>query len=66
MSGDVVRIRYGIAVNYIAGSTREDYEEIDREEWDAMDEVEQQAMLDSIAAIQIENQVDTWAYVEDE
>ena len=63
MAGDVVRIKVGISVNYIAGSTREDEEEIPRAEWEAMSADEQEAFLNTAAEMMIENHVNAWATV---
>ncbi len=66
MAEDVVRIRVGIAVSYIAGSKREDIMEVPRAEWDAMTEKERQDYLEGLAQDEIDNAVDAWAVVEED
>ena len=63
---DVIRIRVGMAVNYIAHSEREDVLEIPRSEWAAMTPEEREDYLDSQAQNHVENHLDSWAVVEDE
>lgn len=66
MADDVVRIKTGTSVSYIANSTREDVVEIPRAEWEAMTPEEREGMLNNIANTTLENSVDVWAYVDEE
>ena len=63
MAEDVVRIKVGMAVSYIAASKREDIIEVPRAEWDAMNEKERQDYLEGLAQDEIDNSVDAWAVV---
>ena len=65
MTSDAVRIRVGMAVNYIAGSEREDIIEVPRSEWDAMTPDGRRDYLDAQAENFVENQLDSWAVVEE-
>lgn len=62
-SKDVVRIKVGMEVNYIASSTREDEIEIPRAEWEAMTEEEREQQLMREAEVMVSNHLDSWAYV---
>jgi hypothetical protein len=66
MADDVVRIKTGMQVSYIANSTREDVVEIPRAEWDAMTPEQQQETLDSIAEGFVADYLGSWAYVDKE
>ena len=66
MSGDMIRIKTFISVNYIAGSAREDEIEVPREEWEAMDEEQQRQYLDEVAETLLANHVEVSAYVEED
>jgi hypothetical protein len=66
MAEDMIRIRIGMSVNYIAGSDRENVEEIPRAEWAAKTPEEREAYLNDAAETEIANSVEAWAYVEDE
>jgi hypothetical protein len=63
---DTIRIKTGISANWIAGSTREDYIEIDRAEWEAMDDEQRRAYLDDVAQTLIDNGIEAWACVEED
>lgn len=66
MSDDVVRIKTGTSVNYIADSTREEVIEIPRARWEAMTPEERAAELEGIADETLANSVAAWAYVDEE
>jgi len=64
-ASDVIRIKVGIAVSYIANSKREYVEEIPRAEWDAMTPEQRDALLDELAESQVADYVESWAQVEE-
>ena len=66
MADDVVRIKVGMCVSYIANSKTEHVEEIPRAEWDAMTEEERSAYLDDLAQEQINSYAEAWAEVEED
>jgi hypothetical protein len=66
MADDVVRIRVGMCVDYIAGSTREKVSKIDRAEWDEMSGDDRRAVLDEMAEEYAADHVQSWARVEGE
>lgn len=65
---DKVKIRVGMEVNYIAGSTQESVVETEftRAEWDAMSEEEREKILEDWAETEVSNHVNAWAIVDDE
>lgn len=66
-SDEPIRIRVGMAVSYIAGSTREGIEEgPPRSEWDAMTEEERENYLSDLSQVMVSNHLDAWAYVDEE
>jgi hypothetical protein len=66
MADDVVRIKTGMEVSYIANSAREDVIEIPRAEWEAKTPAEREAMLNDIAEETLANSANAWAYVDEE
>ena len=66
MPGDVIRIKIGMSVNYVANSTREYTDEVPRAEWEAMTEKQREDYLQDSIDTEVSNHVDCWAYVEDE
>lgn len=66
MADDVVRIKTGTSVNYIADGTREEVVEISRARWEAMTPEEREAELNQIADETLANSVNAWAYVDEE
>jgi len=66
MASDMIRIKVGMAVSYIANSTREYTAEVPREEWEAMTEEEQAAYLDGLAQDEIDNYAEAWAILEED
>jgi hypothetical protein len=66
MAEDMIRIKTGISVNWVAGSTREDFIEIPRAEWEAKTEAEREDYLNDVTSTLIANGVDVWAYVEED
>lgn len=62
MAEDVVRIRVGMLVSYIAASKTERIVEVPRPEWDAMSEEERAAYLDGMAAEEASEYVEAWAF----
>ena len=65
MSDDVVRINTGVSMS-LNGAEKRDIVEIPRAEWDAMTDAEREERLSEIAQNVLDNEVDAWAYVEDE
>lgn len=63
---DMIRIKVGMAVSYIAASKREYTIEIPREEWEAMTEEQQAAYLDELAQEELNNYAEAWAVVEED
>lgn len=63
---DMIRIKTGISVNWVAGSTREDFIEMPRTEWEAMTEAEREDYLNDVTSTLIANSVEAWAYVEED
>ena len=66
MPSDMIRIKTGISANWIAGSTRENFIEIPRAEWEAMTGEERENYLDDVAQTLIENGIEAWACVEED
>lgn len=66
MAEDMVRIKTGVEMSSVSGSTQESVVEIPRPEWDAMTSEEREQRLDVIARETLDNEVNAWAYVEDE
>jgi hypothetical protein len=66
MASDMIRIKTGISVNWVAGSTREDSIEIPRAEWEAKTEAEREDYLNDVTSTLIANGVDVWAYAEED
>lgn len=63
---DNIKIRVGMEVGYIAGSTREDViEGPPRTEWEAMTDAEREQYLEDIAREEVANTVSAWAVVDD-
>lgn len=58
---DTVKIKVGIAVNYIANSDRDYVVEYDRAKWDAMSEAEREALLEEFAQGEIDDHVEAYA-----
>lgn len=65
---DTVKLRVGMEVNYIAGSTQEDVVDtgITRSEWNAMTEEQRDKIREDYAEIEVSNHVDAWAIVVDD
>ena len=63
---DVVRINAGVSMRSVSGSEQKDVIEIPRAEWDALTDAEREERLSEIAQNMLDNEVDAWAYVEDE
>lgn len=66
MAGDVVRIKTGVQMPSIPGTTREDELEIPRAEWDALTPEEREERLEEIAQETLSEHVNAWAYVDEE
>jgi len=66
MPEDMVRIKTGVSLSFVSGTAREDVIEIPRSEWDAMTPEQREQRLESIAKEMLDNEVNAWAYVEDE
>jgi hypothetical protein len=66
MADDVVRIKYGVSMRAINNSTRQDVYEIPRAEWEAMGPEDREALLNEISQTMLDNEVETWAYVDEE
>lgn len=66
MSEDMVHIRTGVSLSFVSGTTREDVVLIPRAEWEAMTPGQREHRLESIADETLANEVNAWAYVEDE
>lgn len=66
MADDVVRIKTGVQMNSISNSTREHVVEMPRAEWEALTAEEREAELDEIAQGTLANEVNAWAYVDEE
>jgi hypothetical protein len=65
MAEDIVRIKVGMSVSYIAHSTNEYVEEILRSKWDAMSEEERERYLDNLAQDHLSNYASAWAKPEE-
>lgn len=65
MAEGIVRIKTGVEMSSVSGSTQEDVVEIPRDEWDAMTPEEREKRLEDIAQETLDNEVNAWAYVED-
>jgi hypothetical protein len=63
MSDDVVRINTGVSMGR---AEQREIVEIPRAEWDALTSEQQEKRLEEMAEEMISNEVDAWAYVEDE
>jgi hypothetical protein len=63
---DVIRIKTGVSMRSIANSTQEDVIEVERAKWDAMSADEREQYLDEIAQTVLSNEVEAWAYVDEE
>lgn len=66
MAGDMIRIRTGAEMRSCIGSRTEDVIEIPRAEWEALTEAERDQRLNEIAEETVSNEVDAWAYVDEE
>lgn len=66
MADDVVRIKVGMSVDYIANSTHEAVRTIPRADWDEMDAEERRETLDEMAEEYAADRVHCWAHVEGE
>jgi hypothetical protein len=66
MSDDMIRIKTGVSMRAIHNSNREDTVEVDRAEWEAMTPEGREKYLEDIAQDAIANEVEAWAYVDEE
>jgi hypothetical protein len=64
MAGDVVRIKTGVRMPAIPGSTLENTLEIPRTEWDALTPEQREERLADIAQETLADEVIAWAYVD--
>ena len=62
---DTIRIKAGVACSFTTATSESVYE-VDRAEWEAMSEQEQQQRLDDYAQGELENSVNAYAYVEED
>jgi hypothetical protein len=65
MSDDKIRIKTGVSMRAIH-SNWEDTVEVDRAEWEAMTPEAREEYLEDIAQGTIANEVEAWAYVDEE
>lgn len=63
--GDKVKIKVYVGTGF-AGCTHEDVEYVDRAEWEAMTEEEQEAYLEEAASTFLHNCIEHSAWVDDE
>ena len=62
---DTIRIKAGVECSFTTATSESVYE-VDRAEWEAMSEQEQQQRLDDYAQGELENSVNAYAYVEED
>jgi hypothetical protein len=63
---DKIRIKTGVSMRAIHNSKQEDTVEVDRAEWEAMTPEGREKYLDDLAQGTIANEVEAWAYVDEE